>query len=84
MSEKHGQIESSPESSIDHLPIQQPPQAAVDPEKVIPQPTGLHQDEFPDGGWEAWLVVAGGFCTIFASFGWINCTLFFCFPVAGH
>ncbi|KAH8598926.1 monocarboxylate permease-like protein [Bisporella sp. PMI_857] len=28
---------------------------------------------FPDGGLEAWLVVVGGFCTIFASFGWINC-----------
>jgi hypothetical protein len=30
-------------------------------------------DVFPDGGLEAWLVVAGGFCTVFASFGWINC-----------
>lgn len=28
---------------------------------------------FPDGGWEAWLVVAGGFCATFASFGWVNC-----------
>lgn len=28
---------------------------------------------FPDGGLEAWLVVFGGFCTVFASFGWINC-----------
>ena len=27
----------------------------------------------PDGGLQAWLVVAGGFCTVFASFGWINC-----------
>ena len=30
-------------------------------------------DSFPDGGLEAWLVVLGGFCTVFASFGWINC-----------
>ena len=30
----------------------------------------------PDGGLEAWLVVMGGFCTVFASFGWINCTLY--------
>lgn len=29
---------------------------------------------FPDGGFHAWLCVTGGFCTIFASFGWINCT----------
>lgn len=27
----------------------------------------------PDGGLEAWAVVAGGFCAVFASFGWINC-----------
>lgn len=27
----------------------------------------------PDGGIEAWAVVAGGFCAVFASFGWINC-----------
>ncbi|KAF5000922.1 hypothetical protein FGRMN_1379 [Fusarium graminum] len=27
----------------------------------------------PDGGLEAWSVVAGGFCAVFASFGWINC-----------
>jgi hypothetical protein len=27
----------------------------------------------PDGGLQAWLVVLGGFCTVFASFGWINC-----------
>ena len=28
---------------------------------------------FPDGGLEAWLVVFGGFCCLFCSFGWINC-----------
>lgn len=28
---------------------------------------------FPDGGLEAWLVVLGGFCCLFCSFGWINC-----------
>ena len=28
---------------------------------------------FPDGGFDAWMAVAGGFCTVFASFGWINC-----------
>jgi hypothetical protein len=34
---------------------------------------GPDPNVFPDGGWEAWLAVAGGFFTIFASFGWINC-----------
>lgn len=29
--------------------------------------------DFPDGGFQAWLVVFGGFCLVFASFGWINC-----------
>jgi hypothetical protein len=28
---------------------------------------------FPDGGLEAWTVVLGGFCSLFVSFGWINC-----------
>ncbi|RBR20138.1 uncharacterized protein FIESC28_05417 [Fusarium coffeatum] len=27
----------------------------------------------PDGGLKAWSVVAGSFCAVFASFGWINC-----------
>jgi hypothetical protein len=27
----------------------------------------------PDGGLQAWLVVLGGFCMVFTSFGWINC-----------
>jgi hypothetical protein len=36
---------------------------------------GPDPNVFPDGGWEAWLAVAGGFFTVFASFGWINCEL---------
>lgn len=31
------------------------------------------QPTFPDGGLRAWLVVLGGFCCLFVSFGWINC-----------
>ncbi len=27
----------------------------------------------PDGGMAAWLVVAGAFCCVLCSFGWINC-----------
>ncbi|KAI1333939.1 major facilitator superfamily domain-containing protein [Xylariaceae sp. FL0016] len=30
-------------------------------------------DTCPDGGFQAWLCIAGGFCATFASFGWINC-----------
>ncbi|KAH8700976.1 major facilitator superfamily domain-containing protein [Talaromyces proteolyticus] len=28
---------------------------------------------FPDGGFQAWFCIVGGFCTIFASMGWVNC-----------
>jgi hypothetical protein len=35
--------------------------------------TRTNADDFPDGGFQAWLVVAGGFCAVFCSFGWINC-----------
>lgn len=30
-------------------------------------------DEFPDGGLKAWLVVLGAFFGLFVSFGWTNC-----------
>lgn len=38
-----------------------------------------HPSQYPDGGLQAWLVVAGAFCCVFCSFGWINCM--FDFPV---
>lgn len=45
----------------------------LDVEKAAPKP-GVHDAKsFPDGGWEAWLVVSGAFCVMFCSFGWINC-----------
>lgn len=37
--------------------------------------TGPNPDDYPDGGFEAWMVVVGGFCAIFCGFGWINCEL---------
>ena len=40
----------------------------------VPTAPGLHDPKsFPDGGFEAWLVVSGGFFCLFCSFGWINC-----------
>jgi hypothetical protein len=36
-------------------------------------PPGVNPADFPDGGFEAWLVVAGAWCALFCSFGWINC-----------
>ncbi|KAI1120341.1 major facilitator superfamily domain-containing protein [Nemania abortiva] len=38
-----------------------------------PASTGPDPDDFPDGGFHAWLCIAGGFCTVFSSFGWVNC-----------
>ncbi len=47
-----------------------------DVEKTTPATAADDPDAPPDGGLAAWTVVLGGFCTVFASFGWINCTLF--------
>ena len=41
--------------------------------KKQPTPGMMDPSSFPDGGTEAWLVVFGGFCCMFCSFGWINC-----------
>jgi len=54
-------------------------EAEADLEKggVIPKsavvPGGVNPADFPDGGLVAWLVVLGGWCCLFCSFGWINC-----------
>ncbi|RFU80785.1 hypothetical protein TARUN_1442 [Trichoderma arundinaceum] len=37
--------------------------------KAPPPPQG----DFPDGGLEAWLVVFGGWCALFCTFGLVNC-----------
>ena len=42
---------------------QPPPAQAVSP---------MHPSQFPDGGLQAWLCVAGGSACLFCSFGWIN------------
>ncbi|KAJ3478961.1 hypothetical protein NLG97_g8443 [Lecanicillium saksenae] len=45
----------------------------TDTEKATPPAANVDPDAPPDGGLAAWTVVLGGFCTVFASFGWINC-----------
>ena len=37
--------------------------------KSTPAPGGVNPDDFPDGGLEAWMVVLGGWCCLFCSFG---------------
>ncbi|KAK1487226.1 major facilitator superfamily transporter [Colletotrichum cuscutae] len=36
-------------------------------------PPGMNPADFPDGGAQAWLVVFGGWCALFCTFGLINC-----------
>lgn len=45
----------------------------ADMEKKSATPSPMDPASFPDGGLDAWLVVLGGFCCLFCSFGWINC-----------
>ncbi|CAK7240762.1 MAG: hypothetical protein STHCBS139747_002209 [Sporothrix thermara] len=37
-----------------------------------PPAGGFSFHDVPDGGWRAWLLVFGAWCTSFCSFGWIN------------
>jgi hypothetical protein len=59
---------NSSEASPDLSDIEKSP--ATDP-----QTKAVSSGSPPDGGVAAWLVVLGGFCTVFASFGWINCII---------
>lgn len=45
----------------------------VEQQDEKPKVPGIDPKSFPDGGWEAWSVVIGGFSAVFCSFGWINC-----------
>lgn len=75
VSEKLGQSESkmSSDSSLSAQQLTQTAPSASDLEKAPSAPAAPNPADFPDGGVKAWLCVLGGFCTIFASFGWINC-----------
>ncbi|KIV98671.1 uncharacterized protein PV09_09552 [Verruconis gallopava] len=78
MPEQKFETTSSTECSLEDFPASQTEPAATtfDPEKATSRTSpaaGPSPNDFPDGGWEAWLVVFGGFCSIFASLGWINC-----------
>ncbi|UNI17429.1 hypothetical protein JDV02_003772 [Purpureocillium takamizusanense] len=55
--------------SGDAKPGQDPPLPAPAPAGGGPPGPG----DFPDGGVEAWLVVLGGWCALFCTFGLINC-----------
>ncbi|CAE6414885.1 unnamed protein product [Rhizoctonia solani] len=46
--------------------------ASIDPEGLKKEGVVSGEDEFPDGGLQAWLVVLGGACVTFGTFGFIN------------
>lgn len=78
MSEFNKEIDESGDASAktDDNWSSEPPQERDIASKEAPvaeKKPGPDPNVFPDGGWEAWLAVAGGFFTVFASFGWINC-----------
>lgn len=49
------------------------PEQATGGEGAGGPPPGFRPEDFPDGGREAWLVVFGGSCALFCTFGLINC-----------
>ncbi|KAJ5524759.1 Major facilitator superfamily domain general substrate transporter [Penicillium frequentans] len=69
--------DSSPSSTADleKLSPQENPSSDVDSKEdnSVPKPADSNPADFPDGGMRAWTVVAGSWCCMFASMGWINC-----------
>lgn len=51
------------------------PEAEEKPQSEAPAgpPPGMRPEDFPDGGATAWLVVFGGWCALFCTFGLVNC-----------
>ncbi|TLD34337.1 hypothetical protein PspLS_01061 [Pyricularia sp. CBS 133598] len=66
-SEVHSDAEKGNVSGSDNAPAPSGPPAGPAPG------SGFHPSDFPDGGLEAWMVVFGGFCALFCTFGLINC-----------
>ncbi len=72
--EKSAASHSSSSSSLERRPVSPFPRSSSSsttteqPPKSPPSPS-----DFPDGGREAWLVIFGGWCALFCTFGLINC-----------
>ncbi|CAK7205798.1 hypothetical protein SEUCBS139899_008577 [Sporothrix eucalyptigena] len=61
--------EESDESNTNNTKTEDVPAAPAPPAG----PPGMNPADFPDGGLQAWLVVFGGWCGLFCTFGLINC-----------
>jgi hypothetical protein len=74
MDQSEYSLEDTAKDSLPELkaePEQGPEPEAGTATKI--ESTAPNPDDFPDGGFQAWIVVVGGFCAIFCGFGWINC-----------
>lgn len=47
---------------------------AISATSLAPATTNDDDDDFPDGGWEAWSVVFGAWCAFLCTFGIFNCS----------
>ncbi|KAF1832297.1 monocarboxylate permease-like protein [Decorospora gaudefroyi] len=65
--------EDTPRASDSEQPNSEPGAANTEKSTAPELTTTAGPGPPPDGGLQAWLAVLGGFCTVFASFGWINC-----------
>lgn len=61
--------ENVAEADIEQNKGDAPAQPAAGP----PPGSGWHPSDFPDGGLQAWLVVFGGWCGLFCTFGFVSC-----------
>jgi hypothetical protein len=68
-------IESSakapPSPALVEKQVEQQPEGPKSGPPAGPPP-GMRPEDFPDGGTTAWLVVFGGFCALFVTFGLVN------------
>ncbi|KAF9555808.1 MFS general substrate transporter [Agrocybe pediades] len=65
-------IENAPSSTQDNYSVKEkyaggPPLEVVDHKDSV-----LEDEEYPDGGLKAWLVVVGAMCNTFSTFGYVN------------
>ena len=73
--DEKGPTESGPDQTAQYLDEKHDLEKAAgsDVEKEEEKPPGpMDPRSFPDGGFEAWLVISGAWCCLICSFGWIN------------
>lgn len=76
MADTKDQFYDPSSSGTDDTPTQVVPAGSTsispDNDQEKAEPLKNFGSDAPDGGATAWLVVAGTWCTLFCSFGWLN------------